>query len=193
MSHTPWMRFNAVLLYAMVLSGVILAAGHVKTRMEWRPARPGTARVEIDGVHVLAEHLRRDQAVLALSFDMKLASLFDDWSTKLLFAWVQVEYSTKDHPRNVVTLLDHLVLDRDHANMTGKGVLAEYVLDDPGTNLKDTELTVNVRVDAFPNIGLMGKHHTLRDVTTFEQPAFTLPSQYIVPQDPRMRRRVGRP
>ena len=180
MGHSLWIRANAVVMYALLLSLAIVATGHVRERRgrEVGERHPATGEIEVEGVHVLTERQRRDQALLSLKVDLRLANGFDPWSTKLLFAWLEVEYATKEHPVNKVVLWDNIIQTPDRANVSAGRLMSEYVLEDPGTNLKDAQLKLNARYDAFPWIGKVGKHHTIHDVTVVEKVPFVMPKHY---------------
>eukprot|EP01094_Clydonella_sp_ATCC50884_P022872 TRINITY_DN534_c0_g3_i2.p1 TRINITY_DN534_c0_g3~~TRINITY_DN534_c0_g3_i2.p1 ORF type:complete len:168 (+),score=6.64 TRINITY_DN534_c0_g3_i2:520-1023(+) len=78
-----------------------------------------------------------------------------DWSTKQIFVYVVAEFSTPKMVRNEIILWDHLVLSRDDAVLSFKGLEPEYPLLDFETGLNLADVTFTVRYERVPISGLL--------------------------------------
>jgi hypothetical protein len=174
--QTLWLRLNLILLLTLFYAICIVITTEMISILHPFPTLTSN-KVQIDGLFSLVSREHRDRAMLAVSFDADLSSAYDDMTTKLIFTWLQVEYSTKEYPKNTVILLDHIIQSRNEAKFQANSVLSKYPIEDPGKNLLGTNLTMKMGYDIFPVAGYVYRSKIMEGGVDSIQ----LPKQYQSP------------
>jgi hypothetical protein len=151
--QTLWLRLNMILLMTLFYSLCIVITSEIVSSFRSFPELV-VNKIKIDTVHSLSTREQRDRAILGVSFDADLSPAFNDMTTKMIFTWLQVDYSTKDYPRNTVILLDQIIQSREEAHFHAPNtVLAKYPIEDVGKNLLGVNMTMRMGYDVFPVAG----------------------------------------
>lgn len=77
------------------------------------------------------------------------------WNTKLLFAYLVLEYQSARNPRNEIVIWDKIMLAKDFHRLDLHGVKAKYAPCDPQDKLPGTEGRLRLYWNTVPWVGLL--------------------------------------
>ncbi|KAF8399131.1 hypothetical protein HHK36_014996 [Tetracentron sinense] len=92
-----------------------------------------------------------DEVSLTLNISMDVQSTFT-WNTKQVFVFVAAEYQTAQNSLNQVSLWDHIIQDKDQANLQTQ-IVTKYPLIDQGSNLRGTKIKLVLHWYIMPKTG----------------------------------------
>ncbi|XP_006643692.1 probable signal peptidase complex subunit 3 [Oryza brachyantha] len=111
-----------------------------------------------------------DKVTLTFNLSANLESLFT-WNTKQVFIFLAGEYENSKNSLNQVSLWDHIIPDKDHANLQLE-VKSKYPLIDQGSSLRGKKVQLVLQWHIMPKAGVM-----IRDRMALSE--FDLPDAYI--------------
>ncbi|WVZ72105.1 hypothetical protein U9M48_020617 [Paspalum notatum var. saurae] len=151
----------AVLLAAACAAASALDAFHI-------PAVQAQAHVtKINRFHKQING--NDKVTLTFNVSANLESLFT-WNTKQVFVFLTAEYENAKNSLNQVSLWDHIIPDKEHANVQLE-VKSKYPLIDQGSSLRGKKVQFVLHWHVMPNAGAM-----IRNRMTLSE--FKLPDTY---------------
>ncbi|BAF03841.1 signal peptidase complex subunit 3 precursor [Oryza sativa Japonica Group] len=110
-----------------------------------------------------------DKVTLTFNLSANLESLFT-WSTKQVFVFLTAEYENSKNSLNQVSLWDHIIPDKDKANLQVE-VKSKYPLIDQGSSLRGKKVQLVLHWHVMPKAGVM-----IRDRMALSE--FNLPDSY---------------
>uniref|UniRef100_A0A0D3EJ90 Signal peptidase complex subunit 3 n=1 Tax=Oryza barthii TaxID=65489 RepID=A0A0D3EJ90_9ORYZ len=110
-----------------------------------------------------------DKVTLTFNVSANLESLFT-WSTKQVFVFLTAEYENSKNSLNQVSLWDHIIPDKDKANLQVE-VKSKYPLIDQGSSLRGKKVQLVLHWHVMPKAGVM-----IRDRMALSE--FNLPDSY---------------
>ncbi|XP_052140814.1 signal peptidase complex subunit 3 [Oryza glaberrima] len=110
-----------------------------------------------------------DKVTLTFNVSANLESLFT-WSTKQVFIFLTAEYENSKNSLNQVSLWDHIIPDKDKANLQVE-VKSKYPLIDQGSSLRGKKVQLVLHWHVMPKAGVM-----IRDRMALSE--FNLPDSY---------------
>lgn len=150
--HSFGNRLNTILTFSGLLLAVLCILTTTISSNFNEEGPPVNAHAEVLKVNRLRKQLSgNDEVILALNISMDLRSAFT-WNTKQAFVFVAAEYETAKNSVNQVSLWDHIILDKDHANIQTQ-VTTKYSLIDQGSNLRGKEIKFVLHWYVMPKIG----------------------------------------
>mmetsp|Transcript_899 Transcript_899/g.2291 ORF Transcript_899/g.2291 Transcript_899/m.2291 type:complete len:172 (-) Transcript_899:1142-1657(-) len=164
--HSTTYRLNAVL--TMAFTGLIALCIAIALTEKFHQSSP-EADLKLHDVHYFKRMGKNDEAILSFKLKSDLSTCFS-WNTKQLFAYIKVEYETKKHKRNEVTVWDKVVASKEEAQVD-QTFISKYKLVDNGADLRGKNVTLTLAWNVMPYIG--GLYY--QDMK-FEA---ALPSQYL--------------
>ena len=165
--HSFWQRLNTIFFFSLSTLGffAFLAAG---TTVYHEPR----IAPSIDVKKIILRKVRgapNEQAILALNIDADMTQAFN-WNVKHLFLYITAEYETEPNVLNQVVIWDHIVSDRNEANIRYDEVMNKYSLIDQGYGLRGNNVSMVMNWYVIPYTGLILKRHAFDKVHTFQMP-----------------------
>ncbi|KAF2071668.1 hypothetical protein CYY_007022 [Polysphondylium violaceum] len=146
-------RANTIICFGgMVLFGVLLL--NVLSRAFF----PNHVDVDIKLNSVTRLNKRNSIEYAEVHFDLQtdLRPLFN-WNTKMLFLYVVAEYQTKQNVISQEVLWDHILMDKEKANIDVKNIF-KYYLVDQGLGLRNNTINLTFNYNVIPISGLLTRH-----------------------------------
>ncbi|KAF0918434.1 hypothetical protein E2562_023581 [Oryza meyeriana var. granulata] len=151
----------ALLLLAACCAASALDAFHVPSVQ---------AQAHVTKINRFHKHLNgNDKVTLTFNLSANLESVFT-WNTKQVFVFLTAEYENSKNSLNQVSLWDHIIPDKDHANLQLE-VKSKYPLIDQGSSLRGKKVRLVLHWHIMPNAGVM-----IRDRMALSE--FKLPDAY---------------
>ncbi|XP_039813267.1 probable signal peptidase complex subunit 3 [Panicum virgatum] len=94
-----------------------------------------------------------DKVTLTFNVSANLESLFT-WNTKQVFVFLTAEYKNAKNSLNQISLWDHIIPDKEHANLQLE-VKSKYPLIDQGSSLRGKKVQLVLHWYVMPNAGTM--------------------------------------
>ncbi|KAG8053547.1 hypothetical protein GUJ93_ZPchr0001g30569 [Zizania palustris] len=110
-----------------------------------------------------------DKVMLTFNISANLESLFT-WNTKQVFVFLTAEYENSKNSLNQASLWDHIIPDKQHANLHLE-VKSKYPLIDQGSSLRGKKVQLVLHWHIMPKAGVM-----IRDRMPLSE--FKLPDVY---------------
>ncbi|KAI3976927.1 hypothetical protein MKX01_008785 [Papaver californicum] len=150
--HSFGNRLNTHLTFSGLLLAVLCILTTTISNNFNEESPPINAYAEVLKVNRFRKQLTgNDEVSFTLNVSMDLRSAFT-WNTKQAFVFVAAEYETAKNSVNQVSLWDHIIQDKDHANIQTQ-ITTKYSLIDQGSNLCGKEIKFVLRWYVMPKIG----------------------------------------
>ncbi|KAL6626676.1 hypothetical protein ACP70R_030402 [Stipagrostis hirtigluma subsp. patula] len=159
------------LLAAATTAGILLAAAcAAASALDAFHAPSVQAQAHVTKINRFHKQINgNDKVTLTFNVSANLESLFT-WNTKQVFVFLTAEYENSKNSLNQVSLWDHIIPDKDHANLQLE-VKSKYPLIDQGSSLRGKKIQLVLHWHVMPNAGAM-----IRDRKALSE--FKLPDAY---------------
>ncbi|KAI7883156.1 signal peptidase 22 kDa subunit [Lichtheimia hyalospora FSU 10163] len=162
--HNLQQRANVAFSYACTVLGSILAVIAAISYITGYPSVPSDIRVDTNALRVVSRRYGPEYydygtpkshfAKVNFDLDVDFTPVFN-WNTKQVFVTVVAEYESKTHDRNSIVLWDHIIENKQDANLTLRNVQNKYAFIDVSRKWSHQPIDLSLRWDITPHVGVL--------------------------------------
>ena len=173
MGHTIWYRANALFTFSATSLAIIAILASYTDNFHVSNPSITLAVKQIERFRRVGTN---DEINLVFSLHADLRECFS-WNTKLLFVSLDAAYETERNERNVISLWDQIVTEKESGVLKFEQLRNKYRFVDQGLHLRGANVNFTVRWEVMP---VAGKLHGNERLSAHMK----LPTHYIDDGDP---------
>mmetsp|Transcript_22757 Transcript_22757/g.63993 ORF Transcript_22757/g.63993 Transcript_22757/m.63993 type:complete len:178 (+) Transcript_22757:96-629(+) len=162
--HTWYYRLNALVSWVGMFLALIMALNYITGRFDM--VYPDID-ISVSDINLISNpNYDEDLALVYLNIKGDLSPVFNNWSVKLIFLYITVEYRTPQNRVNKITIYDKIINETQHASLDLSHV-NDYPIIEASKALKGGKLSIRLNYDIVPQAGLLTQYHaeTVLNVT----------------------------
>jgi signal peptidase complex subunit 3 len=159
MMHNVTARLNSSFFFGVTLLGILAGINAFTAFLIEQPSTSTLGSFKVNKFYG-SGRFKWDEAELSFDIEADLKDVFN-WNVKLLYVWIEADYSTSDRHRNQIVVWDKLIwrdqYDADNGKLRLKSEKAKYIMKTKDYDLRSTEVVFRLRWEVTPIVGLTYK------------------------------------